>query len=208
MTWYYGTKRNMPAQPITGFNKPRTTHPHHYSPCHQRSKLDPSRLVHTEQDQATYLGVTFDKRLTWKTHTLHTEGKAHKKLAVMRKLAGTTWGANEQILNTVYEGSVRPVLEFSSTTWSTTAKTNQQSLDKIQNRALRIITGAMKSTPITFMEQTTAIQPLQQRQQAKVLFQAEKYKCLPDHPMKEKVEGRTKNRIKRSSFTHEVKKLQ
>ena len=58
------------------------------------------------------------------------------------------------------------------------------------------------------MEQTTAIQPLQQRRQAKVLLQAEKYKCLPDHPMKEKVEGRTKNRIKRSSFTHEVKKLQ
>jgi len=26
--------------------------------------------------------------------------------------------------------------------------------------------------------------------------------------MKEKVEGRTKNRMKRSSFTHEVKKLQ
>ena len=26
--------------------------------------------------------------------------------------------------------------------------------------------------------------------------------------MKEKVEGRTKNRLKRSSFTHEVKKLQ
>ena len=87
-------------------------------------------------------------------------------------------------------------------------KTNQQSLDKIQKQALRIITGAMKSTPITFMEQTTAMQPLQQRRQAKVLLQTEKYKCLPDHPMKEKVEGRTKNRIKRSSFTHEVKKLQ
>ena len=101
-----------------------------------------------------------------------------------------------------------PVLEYSSTAWSTTAKTNQQSLDKIQNQAIRIITGAMKSTPITFMEQTTAIQPLQQRRQAKVLLQAEKYKCLPEHPLKEKVEGRTKNRIKRSSFTHEVKMLQ
>ena len=44
------------------------------------------------------------------THTLRTEGKARKKLAIMRKLAGTTWGANEQILKTVYEGSVRPVL--------------------------------------------------------------------------------------------------
>ena len=57
--------------------------------------------------------VTFDKRLTWKTNTLRTEGKARKKLAIMRKLAGTTWGANEQILKTVYEGSVRPVLEYS-----------------------------------------------------------------------------------------------
>ena len=115
----------------------------------------------------------------------------------MRKLAGTTWGANEQIIKTVYEGSVRPVLEYISTSWSTTAKTNQQSLYKIQNQTLSIITGALKSTPITFMEQTTAIQPLQQRRQAKVLLQAEKYKCLTDHPMK--VEGRTKNRIKRSS---------
>ena len=75
----------------------------------------------------------------------------------------------------------------------------------LQIQALRIITGAMKSTPITFMEQTTAIQPLQQRRHAKVLLQTEKYKCLPHHPMKEKEEGRTKNRIKRSSFTH-VKK--
>ena len=45
----------------------------------------------------------------------------------------------------VYEGSMRPVLEYSSTAWSTTAKTNQQSLDKIQNQALRIITGAIRS---------------------------------------------------------------
>ena len=91
----------------------RTNPQQQYSPCHQRSKLVPSRLVHTlkEDDKATYLGVTFDKRLTWKPHTLRTEGKAHTNLAIMRKLAGTTWGANEQILKTVYEGSVRPVLE-------------------------------------------------------------------------------------------------
>ena len=56
-----------------------------------------------EEDEVNYLGVTFDKRLTWKPHTLRTEGKARNKLAIMRKLAGTTWGANEQILKTVYE---------------------------------------------------------------------------------------------------------
>ena len=60
--YVYGAKRNMPAQPTTGFNKPltnlqhglrtgvslstRTNPPQHYSPCHQRSKLVPSILVH------------------------------------------------------------------------------------------------------------------------------------------------------------------
>ena len=145
------------------------------SPKKQASPIKIGTHTLKEEDQATYIGVTFDKRLTWKTHTLCTEGKARKKLAIMRKLAGTTWGANEQILKTVYEGSVRPVLEYSSAAWCTTAKTNQQSLDNIQNQALCIITGAMKSTSITFMEQTTAIQPLQQRRLAKVLLHAEKY---------------------------------
>ena len=152
------------------------------SPKKQASHIKIGTHTLKEENQATYLGVTFDKRLTWKTHILRTEGKARKKLAIMRKLAGTTWGANDQILKTVYEGSVRPVLEYSSTAWSTTTKTNQQSLDKIQNQALRITSGAMKSTPIAFMEQTTAIQPLQQRRQAKVLLQAGKYKCLQTIP--------------------------
>ena len=90
------------------------------SPKKQASPIKIGTHTLKEEDEATYLGVTFDKRLTWKTHTLHTEGKAREKLTNMRKLAGTTWGANEQILKTVYEGSVRPVLEYSSTAWSTT----------------------------------------------------------------------------------------
>jgi ribonuclease HI len=161
----------------------------------------------TEADETTYLGVTFDKRQTWKPHLMKAEGKARRKLAMMRKLAGTTWGANEHILKTVYQGTVRPQLEYSSPTWSSTAKSNRQALDKIQNQALRIMTGATKSTPIAFMEKITGIQPLQERRDVKILLQTEKYKCLTDHPMSARVKGYTKNRIKRSSFVHEAKKL-
>ena len=81
-----------------------------------KKQVSPIKIgTHTlkEEYEATYSGVTFDKRLTWKLHTLCTEGKARKKLAILRKLTGATWGANEQILKTVYEGSVRPVLECS-----------------------------------------------------------------------------------------------
>jgi ribonuclease HI len=159
------------------------------------------------EDEATYLGVTFDKKQTWKPHIQQAEAKARRKLAIMRKLAGTSWGANENILKRVYQGAVRPHLEYGSSAWSTTAKTHQQSLDRVQNQALRIITGSMRSTPIKAMEDITATQPLSQRRDAKVMIQAEKFKCLPAHPMKQRMQNLTKNRLKRSSFLHESKKL-
>ena len=160
-----------------------------------------------EDEEATYLGVTFDRRQTWKPHIARAEAKARRKLAILRKLAGTTWGANERILKTVYQGTVRPHLEYGSTAWSTTAKTNLQALDRVQNQALRLITGAMRSTPIREMEKLTAIHPLTQRREEKNLMLAEKFRCLPDHPMKQKLDGLTKNRLKRSSFVHESKRL-
>ena len=108
-------------------------------------------------DEATYLGITFDKKQTWKRHIQKAELKARHKLVILQKLAGTSWGANETILKRVYQGAVRPHLEYGSTAWSTTAKTNQQVLDKVQNQALRITTGSMKSTPIKAMEKTAAV---------------------------------------------------
>ena len=54
-------------------------------------------------------------------------------------------------------------------------------LDKIQNQAMRLITGAMKSTPIKVMEETTAISPLGHRRDMRNLIQAERYKCSPSH---------------------------
>ena len=76
------------------------------------------------------------------------EAKANWKLAIMKKLAGTTWGANSDILKQVYTGAVRPALEYASTTWDTASKTNKSKLDRVLNMGLRMILGALRSTPI------------------------------------------------------------
>ena len=93
----------------------------------------------------------------------------------MRKLAGTKWGANEKVLTSVYEGNVH--LEYGSiaSAWMTAANSHHQTLDKVQNQALRIITGAMKSTPVASMEEITNIPPLSKRRQCKAMIQATKY---------------------------------
>ena len=123
-----------------------------------QQKVDPIVLDGTklkQDDEPNYLGLTYDKRQTWKPHLQAAETKAKRKIALMRKLTGSTWGANQKTLKTVYQGSVRPHLEYGATAWSTAAKTNLQSIDKVQNQALRIITGAIKSTPIVAMDTTT-----------------------------------------------------
>ena len=124
--------------------------------------------------EPTYLEITFDKRQTWRPHIQKAETKARRKL---KKLAGTIWGANENIMKTVYQGTVRPHLEYGSLAWATAASTNQQILNKVQNQTLQIITGA------------------------------EKYRSLPNHPMNKRLQNPVQNRLKRTSFVQESRKL-
>ena len=160
------------------------------------------------EDQQTYLGVTFDKRLTWKQHVQNAEAKARRKLNIMRKLAGTQWGANEKILKNVYQGSVRPHLEYGSSSWMTAAQSHQQTLQRVQNQALRIITGAMRSTPIEKMEQTTGIPPLKNRWECKALMQYTKAERTESHLMHNRTREASSGRLKRSSFISDTRLLQ
>ena len=160
------------------------------------------------ENEQTYLGVTFDKRLTWKAQIEKAESRARRRLGMMRKLAGTSWGANERTLKQVYQGNVRPILEYGSGAYMSAAKSHLNSLEKVQNQALRVITGAMRSTPIDKMQKITGIAPLGQRRDSKVLIMFNKAKAMKDHPMHERTEQRGQGRLKRTSFVREAKTLQ
>jgi ribonuclease HI len=161
-----------------------------------------------KEDTPTYLGVTYDQRLTWKAQTEQAETRAKLRLNLMRRLAGTTWGADAKILKTVYTGSVRPALEYGMAASCTTAKSHFDRLNRVQNQATRLITGGMRSTPIQALEETTGLQSLEDRRDVKVLTQAAKFKRMPDHPMKERMKGNTKRRLQRSSFLRESRRLE
>ena len=64
------------------------------------------------EEELTYLGATCDRKQTWKPHLQKAKTKARRKLATKKTLSGTTWRASENILKTVYQGVVRPHLEY------------------------------------------------------------------------------------------------
>ena len=109
--------------------------------------------------------------------------------AIMKKLTGTTWGADESVLKRLLIGCVRPVLEYGISRWATAARSNFDKINRLQNQAMRIITGSMKSTPIHELEKITHLQPMEDRRDSRSLKQAEKFRRLPDHPMYQRVNG-------------------
>lgn len=99
-------------------------------------------------------------------------------------------------------------MEYASNVLTTASKSSKAKLDKVQNMGLRLIHGALKSTPIKVMEKTADIQPLERRRELKVLAQAEKMKRLTTHPLHDKLKHPPQNRLKRRSINHVTRDLQ
>nr|KAG5701253.1 hypothetical protein BaRGS_020615 [Batillaria attramentaria] len=65
-----------------------------------------------QEDTPTYLGTKLDKKLTWNLHIREMEKRATKRLSLMKKLAGTKWGANSSILKRVYIGNMKVAVQW------------------------------------------------------------------------------------------------
>ncbi|XP_051155209.1 uncharacterized protein LOC127277858 [Leptopilina boulardi] len=98
-----------------------------------------------------YLGVILDSKLTWEPHIRYIEGKASQSLNVLRTLAKVTYGADPGSMLMVYKGFPWALLEWGSILIAGANKTTLRRLDKVQNSALRIAMGCMRTTPIPIL---------------------------------------------------------
>lgn len=115
----------------------------------------------TGSDLSKYLGLTLDRRLTWKAHVDECAERASKRSRMLKRLTATKWGATQDVLTMTYKTYIRPILDYGSEATVTASAATTKKLDLVQNAVLRTITGAPKSTPIPAMETQTQIQPLQ-----------------------------------------------
>ena len=73
---------------------------------------------------------------------------------------------------------------------------------------MRIMTGALKTTPIRAMEEASALVSMDERREAKILTQITKIEALERYPLKPKLyKMGKKNRLKRTHFIQEAKNL-
>ena len=87
-----------------------------------------------------YLGLTLDAPLlTWNEHIKNLKRDAAQRTNVMRALAGSTWGADRDLLTTLYKTYIRSKLTYGVAAVASTSNTYMNTLERIQNTAIRII---------------------------------------------------------------------
>jgi hypothetical protein len=79
---------------------------------HQKTRLTLNGKPLQQEQSPKYLGVTFDRRITWQNHIEQATTRAKRRLSLMKKLSSSQWGADTSVLKKLYVGKIRPVMEY------------------------------------------------------------------------------------------------
>ena len=91
-----------------------------------------------------YLGVHIDNKLKWKNHIKAVASKVTRAIAMIRHSKKLL---PKHTLKILYQGLVEPHFRFCCSVWGACGVTTRCTLEKLQNRAIRIITDSPYDAP-------------------------------------------------------------
>lgn len=155
-------------------------------------------------DTPRYLGIKLDRTLSFKKHCEDLKGKISSRNGILRKLTGTTWGANPQVLRSSALGLCFAAGEYGAPVWEASAHTRH--VDIALNESVRIITGCLRPTPVLKIYPLAGIAPPTIRRTVAAEIEKTKQEKDPRHPLYNHSE--TSSRLKsRKSFLRRTMSL-
>ena len=127
----------------------------------------------------TYLGVKLDRTLTYRHNMETLRKKLSSRVSLLRRLAGTGWGATAKTLRVAALSLVYSTAEYCAPVWCRSVHTRL--IDSVLNDALRIVTGCLRPTPTDNLPVLADIQPAGLRRLGATLSLANRGNLDPDH---------------------------
>jgi len=91
-------------------------------------------------EETKFLGVIFDRKLSFMPHIKHLKDKCTKALNLLRVLVHTSWGADQETLLHLYRSLIRSKLDYGCIVYGSAR-------GSIQNHALRLCLGTYRTSP-------------------------------------------------------------
>ena len=134
------------------------------------------------QKTVRFLGVVFDRALTWSAHVDYIVAQCSKRLNLLKAIAGKRWGASRDVQLIVYKALIRSVIDYGCTAYDTACDSTKTQLEVIQSKALRICCGSVAGTPISALQVQCGQLSIALRRLRMISNYAIKIKSVPDHP--------------------------
>ena len=99
-------------------------------------------------EEARFLGLLFDKKLSFIPHIKALKAKCLKALDVLKVLSNTNWGGDRSVLLNLYRSLVRSKLDYGSIVYGSARKSYLKCLDTIHHQGLRLALGAFRTSPV------------------------------------------------------------
>lgn len=99
-------------------------------------------------DNHCWLGFEIDFQLRFGRFIRTIKHKLIKKIDILKKLTGTSWGGHPDTMSALYKGMIRNQLEYGCVVYNVISKTYENMIEVTVRKALRIVNGFTKSTPI------------------------------------------------------------
>ena len=100
----------------------------------------------------TFLGVTFDRTLSFSKHVSSLKAKVFLRLKALRCISASSWGPFKESLSLLHKSFLRPLLTYPSPGWFPfLSATNLIKLERLHQAASRAITGCLSSSPIPLL---------------------------------------------------------
>ncbi len=151
----------------------------------KRSQINFHLTLYEEQleqvDEATFLGLQFDRKLNWKSHIKQLKQKCFLRLNLLKTLNGSTWGSDRKCLLRLYKCYVRSILDYGCIIYSTASTRTLNQLNTVQHAAIRIAIGALRSSPATSLHVESNTLPLLHHRNLATLLYYFRIHSTPQH---------------------------
>ena len=133
-------------------------------------------------DEAKFLGLLFDKKLTFIPHIKALKAKCFKALDFLKMLDNTSWGGDRSVLLILYRSLVRSKLGYGSVVYGSARKSYLKCLDTIHHQGLRLALGAFRTSPVENLYAESNEPSLYVRREKLSLPYTTKLAAIPKNP--------------------------
>ena len=191
------------------FSAPKTNCIH----FHRKKKRQPplklllNGNIIPNRDTIKYLGMTFDYRLNWKEHIKNIKIECMKRLDLLKCISHTTWGSDRVVMLRLYRSIIRSKLDYGSFIYGSASAATLKTLDPVHNAAIRLCTGAYRSSPVASLYAESGEAPLQYRRNQLIMQYFARTQQLPSSAGFKYIDIDTYEEIEDDELNHTMRQI-